>query len=267
MRRLIKAVLKSVLPKRSRVRLRRMAYFGAFFQCPVCGSSVRKLLPGGHDFPVLRDLEIVGAGYSPQDVCPVCFSGSRTRLVHHYLAVKAGLSNRPGPIRVLHVAPEQGIAEWLMRLTSVEYVPADLAPEHYDHVSAIKMDITRIQFPDERFDMVICNHVLEHVPDDMVAMRELHRVLKPGGTAILQVPLSMKLRATLEDPRITNPRDRERVFGQSDHVRVYGTDYSDRLARAGFSVSVVNPVEQWGKEAVVRLRLNPREKLMIGRKS
>jgi SAM-dependent methyltransferase len=128
------------------------------------------------------------------------------------------------------------------------------------------MDVTRIEFPDAQFDLVICNHVLEHVPDDSLAMREICRVLKPDGRAILQVPISQRLTTTLEDPSITDPHDRERVFGQWDHVRVYGPDYTERLCHAGFSVDIVDPVQRWGIDTVLRLRLNPREKLFIGRK-
>jgi hypothetical protein len=259
----MKALLKRVLPRGSRIALRRVAYFGTFFRCPVCRSSVRKLLPGGYLFAVLQELEIVGGEHSEHDICPVCFSGSRTRLVHHYLVAESGLSDRREPTRILHFAPERGVAEWLMRLRSVDYIAADLAPEQYEYTRSLKMDITRIQFPDAQFDLVICNHVLEHVPDDGLALREVYRVLKPGGSAILQVPISAKLMTTFEDPTITDARERERVFGQWDHVRVYAADYAQRLAQAGFSVKSFDPIRRWGMNTVVRLRLNAREKLFV----
>jgi SAM-dependent methyltransferase len=232
----------------------------------VCRAKVRKLLPVGQDFPVLRELEVVGGGYLAQDVCPICFSGSRSRLIYHYLVSDYGLQAGAGRRRILHFAPERAIAEWLRRLRSVQYVAADLAPDQYSYASPAKIDVTRIPLSDAEFDLVICNHVLEHVTDDRRAMRELFRVLKPGGRAILQVPISPRLTKTFEDPGITDPRDRERAFGQSDHVRVYGLDYTERLREAGFMLEVVDPVQQWGAEAVVRLRLNPREKVYIGRK-
>jgi SAM-dependent methyltransferase len=227
---------------------------------------VRKLLPGGQDLPVLRELEVVGGGRLEHDVCPVCFSSSRTRLVHCYLARDSELRAGRELTRVLHFAPERGIAQWLLRLQLVHYVAADLAPDRFEYTSSTKLDVTRIEFPDAEFDLVICNHVLEHVPDDGLAMREICRVLKPGGRAILQVPISAMLTTTFEDPAIIDPRDRERVFGQWNHVRVYGPDYTERLCQAGFSVDIVDPVQRWGIDTVVRLRLNAREKLFIGRK-
>jgi SAM-dependent methyltransferase len=243
-----------------------MMYFGNLFRCPVCGARVRKLLPVGQDFAVLRELDVVGGGYVEQDVCPVCFSSSRTRLVCYYLVRDSGLQTGTDQRRVLHFAPERAIAQWLRQLGSVRYFAADLMPEPYAYASPAKMDVTRIEFPDAEFDWVICNHVLEHVIDDGLAMRELYRVLRPGGRAILQVPISLKLTRTLEDPAIREPGDRERAFGQWDHVRVYGLDYPERLRDAGFEVGVVDPVQQWGSGTVKRLRLNAREKLFIGRK-
>ncbi len=104
----------------------------------------------------------------------------------------------------------------------------------------VRMDITDIQFPENSFDAIICNHVLEHVIDDYKAMTELHRVLKPGGWAILQVPISLSLDKTYEDFSITTARGREEAFGQDDHVRIYAKDYASRLEQAGFKVNVFN---------------------------
>jgi SAM-dependent methyltransferase len=187
-------------------------------------------------------------------------------LVHHYIANEQTLVDPNKPMRVLHVAPERGIAEWLTRRSVVEYLAGDLTPERYDFVPAVRVDVARLQFADAQFDLLICNHVLEHVPDDRLAMRELFRVLRPGGQAILQVPISDALTLTREDPAVTEPHERERMFGQADHVRIYGRDYSDRLSAAGFVVEVVNPGDRWGGETVHRLRLDPKERLYIGRR-
>jgi len=102
------------------------------------------------------------------------------------------------------------------------------------------MDITAIQYKDDWFDVIICNHVLEHIPNDRQAMSEIYRVLKPGGWSILQVPISLSLEATYEDPAIRTPEERERFFGQNDHVRIYAADYKRRLESAGFVVEVCN---------------------------
>jgi predicted SAM-dependent methyltransferase len=122
----------------------------------------------------------------------------------------------------------------LRRSARAEYLTADLISKDV----AVKMDITDIRFPDDSFDAIICNHVLEHVVDDRRAMSELYRTLRPGGWAILQVPLSLSLTTTYEDSSIATASGRAEAFGQSDHVRIYAEDYKDRLERAGFCVSV-----------------------------
>lgn len=217
---------------------------------------------------VLKEMDVIGGGHRPNDICPVCRSNGRTRLVHQYLLRE--VLGHPGstPFRVLHFAPELGIALFLLsRRAGTEYLTADLNPEaFYYGGNMTRASLTDIPFPDSAFDLVICNHVLEHVPDDGLAMREVYRVLKPGGQAILQVPISAKRQITDEDPSITSPRERERRFGQPDHVRIYGADYPDRLAAAGFLVQVFDPVANWGAAVLDEQRLNPREMLYACRK-
>jgi SAM-dependent methyltransferase len=117
----------------------------------------------------------------------------------------------------------------------------------------VKMDITDIQYPDDTFDVIYCSHVLEHVQDDRKAIGEFYRVLKPGGWAILQVPITAD--TTFEDPKIINPKERERLFGQYDHARRYGPDYKDRLMEPGFSVTVDGSVRGLDNQAIRRFGL------------
>jgi len=131
---------------------------------------------------------------------------------------------------MLHFAPEPGIAKRLKSTPNVDYISADL----YDKSASIKMDVCNILFPDKSFDLIYCSHVLEHVPDDALAMREFYRVLKPDGKIILQVPIAGD--ETFEDISIVDPLEREKFFGQIDHVRIYGRDVILRLTKAGFSV-------------------------------
>jgi SAM-dependent methyltransferase len=153
------------------------------------------------------------------------------------------------------------------QLANVEYIAADLDPEPYRNVmDIVRADITNLQWDKGHFDLVICNHVLEHVPDDRKAMSELFRVMRPEGTAILQVPIAGAPRETVEDPSIECADERERLFGQVDHVRIYGTDYVDRLRGAGFNVDLFNP-NSWGAQVIDELRLDPRERVIIARKS
>jgi predicted SAM-dependent methyltransferase len=138
---------------------------------------------------------------------------------------------------MLHVAPEQCFAKHFKKALGNGYITADLESPNV----SLKMDITDIQFKDGVFDAIYCSHVLEHVSNDRKAMQEFHRVLKPGGWAILLVPIIAE--TTFEDPSVTDPKERLRLFGQEDHVRRYGPDYLDRLKEAGFSVQVVKPTD------------------------
>jgi SAM-dependent methyltransferase len=147
------------------------------------------------------------------------------------------------PLRVLHVAPEPGIARRLRALPNLDYLTADLDPGRAD----VQMDIAAIDFPDGQFDVVLCSNVLEHVPDDARAMRELRRVLVPSGFALIDVPIRADLEDTYEDWTITDPRGRAAAFGQHNHLRWYGRSFPDHLRAAGFDVAVdpapVSPAE------------------------
>jgi len=143
--------------------------------------------------------------------------------------------------RLLHVAPEARMADILKAKTNIDYLTADICSKDV----MLEMDITDISFPDNSFDAIICNHVLEHIIDDGKAISELYRILKPGGWAILQVPISLTLKKTYEDFSITTTENREEAFGQGDHVRIYAEDYQDRLMQYGFKVNVF----KWFTEA------------------
>ncbi len=199
--------------------IRAWAYYGHRFYCPCCQRSFRKLLPFG---VVLR----------PNARCPKCGSLERHRLLWLYLKQKTNLFT--DRLRVLHFAPEAVFQNIFMSMPNLEYVSADLMSP----LALMQMDITAVPFGDNAFDVILCNHVLEHVQDDQKAMTELFRVLKPGGWAILQSPLDMNRKTTFEDPLAVTPEDRLTVFGQHDHVRIYGCDYKERLENGGFTVRV-----------------------------
>ena len=129
----------------------------------------------------------------------------------------------------------------------------------------VQMDITRIQFPDDTFDVIYCSHVLEHVPEDRQAMREFHRVLKPGGWTVLQVPVTVDV--TFEDPTVTDPAERKRLFGQNDHVRRYGPDYRDRLVGAGFTVQAIPCTSQFSEREIRKYGLDRTENVYLCRKA
>jgi SAM-dependent methyltransferase len=139
------------------------------------------------------------------------------------------------PKTMLHIAPEAMFATRLRKIPNLRYITADLLR----HNVTERIDLTTIPHPNNTFDISYCSHVLEHIPDDYQAMRELYRVLKPGGWALIDVPITADI--TVEDPSITDPQERERLFGQHDHVRRYGSDVVERLQQAGFQVQKIFP--------------------------
>src|SRR5690606_5498676 len=157
----------------------------------------------------------------PEAKCPVCGALERHRLIVRFLAERTDFWNGRTK-RMLHVAPEAQIRTMFMRAPGVRYVSADISLRR----PMVQADLTNLGFADETFDVIYCSHVLEHVDDDLRAMRELRRVLRPGGWAILQVPIIRDV--TYEDPTVTTPEGRLAAFGQRDHVRAYGRDYADR---------------------------------------
>jgi SAM-dependent methyltransferase len=196
--------------------VRKILYRGTEHECSICGSRLARFKPMAN---------------RPAARCPVCGSLERHRMIWLYCQAKTNLFDGRAK-RFLHVAPEPCLTLPLRRIKGLEYVGADLEGCR----AMVKMDVTGIPFDDASFDVILCSHVLEHVQDDRTAMRELLRILKPGGWAILLVPIDGAI--TQEDLCITSPEERTRLYGQHDHVRQYGQDYGQRLRQAGFLVSV-----------------------------
>ncbi|MCD6331653.1 MAG: methyltransferase domain-containing protein [Bacteroidales bacterium] len=219
-------------------------YRGNRVFCPVCRSSFRQFLPYG-----IQKRENV--------LCPSCLSLERHRLIWLYLEQKSDFFTAPG--RVLHVAPEQCFYKRFKKLDHIDYVTADLESPMAD----LHFDLHHIPLDEKQFDWVICNHVLEHVADDRQVMKEILRVLKPGGRALLQVPLDYSYEITYEDPGITDPSEREIHFGQRDHLRVYGCDYPERLREAGFTVYEEYFLQELLPEQRERYRLPEKEDIYL----
>jgi SAM-dependent methyltransferase len=258
--------IKKYIPYQIKLFFRKMFYLGTGYYCNCCGSHIRRFFPGGEDLPPIVENKIIGAGFREQDYCPVCKSTYRHRLVWLYLKE---LNIWKNPMAVLHVAPEEMIARKLSRMKPLKYFAGDSNPERYEHyTSAIRLDITHIPFADETFDVIICNHVLEHITDDRLAMREIYRVLKPEGLALLQVPVSEVIEITYENPDIVTAEERLKHFGQKDHVRIYGKkDYLLRLAGSGFKVTEYNPFRESNCSLLEKLALNPDERVTVVRKA
>ena len=223
-------------------------FMGNRFECPFCGKHFRKFVAAGSSQPVWREKGILG-GLRKNVLCPNCHSADRERMIYIYLRDCTDLLDGTRSYKVLHIAPENNLGRVLREQSHLEYLSGDLNPKR--SLNMVRIDITDIQYPENSFDVIICSHVLEHVTSDRKAMAELYRVLKPGGWAILQVPLSVTLKETFEDKSVVIEKDRERVFGQFDHVRIYAKDdYKNRLESVGFNVRVFNLAEELGEKAV-----------------
>ena len=228
------------LQRRVRAEIR---YFGSGVECNCCGGTFRSFMPYGN--AIVRE----------NARCPRCFSAERNRMVLHFLRNRTNVFTEA--LSVLLFAPESGVERHLKKCPKLEYVTADLEGWR----AREKMDITDILRGDGAFDVVLCSHVLEHVPEDRKAMREIFRVLKPGGFAILQVPLYEDMDETYENWSVTTPEERLEHFDQRDHVRKYGMDYFDRLRESGFVVNRVDYAREVGSEAARRFGFNPAERI------
>ncbi len=193
-----------------------IVYGGSARSCPCCQGTFR----GMRRFHGRSDAR-----------CPGCGALERHRVLWLFIEREIGVAQLRG--RMLHVAPEVVLERKFRALGGLEYVAGDLAPQR---PGIRHLDVTAIDFPDASFDLVVMNHVLEHVPDDRGAIREIRRVLREGGLALMQHPLDEQRAETYEDASITGKADRRAQFGQADHVRIYGRDFVSRLEQGGFAV-------------------------------
>jgi SAM-dependent methyltransferase len=208
-------------------------------QCPLCYAKLKCFEPKGKRLDVR---------------CVVCGALKRHRLVWLYMTRRTNLHDGRSKT-MLHVAPEPPMTRALRRVQGLGYITADLDSPFAEE----KMDIRKIERPDGSFDVIYCSHVLEHIQEDDVAVAELFRVLRPGGWAILQVPITA--RRTDCNPNIVTPAARRKAYGHPGHVRVYGPDYQNLLREAGFDVVVADLQKELGPEQVTYFGLDPREKV------
>src|SRR3954447_6024156 len=184
---------------------------GAAYECPCCESTFARFVRRG-----------------PESLCPRCRSIARNRVLVLYLSKHP--ETLPAGARVLHLAPEPAVHRWLSRRSDIAQTTADL---HRRPLVEMQFDAHDVPFPEASFDLVICSHVLEHVRDDVMVLRELGRVVRPSGRVLIQIPVRWTLEATDDDPTVVEPADRLERFGQHDHVRRHGRDVCERLAQSG----------------------------------
>lgn len=233
---------------------------GPGFICNFCGASYKKFVaryPAPNIAKALYTNNVI-AGPGENVYCPNCLSKNRERLIKAFIEKNVDVKNK----KVLHFSPEKNLYNFLKDISDVTTV--DISPGFYKNIDKkiLYADATKLRFAAESFDIIIANHILEHIPDDISAMKEIYRVLKIGGIAILQVPYSETLPNTIEDPGISNPSLQAELYGQEDHVRIYALDnYMERLGGAGFIVEVVPP------EDLLQFRIHAiqeRESVIVG---
>lgn len=235
---------------------------GAARTCLICERPVRRFLPyrGGWQAapPLMRALQLVGSDVDHYE-CPACGCHDRERHLLLYLR-ESGLLEKMRGKSLLHFAPEPKLTPFLERAAPARHVKADLFPAA---PGVEKIDMEAIAYPDETFDFVLANHVLEHVANEAKALSELRRVLKPGGFAILQTPYSNLLEHTISDPGIATEEARLQLYGQEDHARLYGRDIFSRFAAAGFASRVVSHDQALPGCDVGRLGINRLEPFFL----
>lgn len=252
---MIKSLFKKSLNTIPRPLLIRLSYLvkpflavllkGDRYVDPIDGKGFSKFLPYGY-------------GTTRENVLsPSTLSLERHRLLWLYLKNETDFFTKKR--KVLHFAPEQAFYKRFRKLKNLDYTTTDLNSPLAD----IKADICNLPFEDDTYDFIFCNHVLEHIPDDTKAMQELYRVLKPDGIAILQIPQDLKRENTFEDDSITDPKKRAEIFGQYDHVRVYGRDYFEKLRKIGFKVQEIDLTAQISPQEVDKYRLAQGEILPV----
>ena len=226
MKKLFKLILNTI-PRPLLIRLSYVArpiiafsLKGDKFTDPIDGKSFKSMLPYGYETQRNNVLS------------PSTLSLERHRLLWLYLNEETDFFTSTAKKKVLHFAPEQAFYKLFRQQKNLDYTTTDL----FSPLADVKADICNLPFQDNQYDVILCNHVLEHIPDDTKAMQELYRVLKPGGMAILQIPQDLKRATTFADDTITDQKERAKIFGQYDHVRIYGLDYFDKLRSIGFTV-------------------------------
>ncbi len=252
MYRQLKLAIKSILPESllfSFEPLMRSIYSlpykgGDQYRCSICNTCLKKWIPINNAFDYL---------------CPACGSIARARFLSKVLDDQLNLSDQSW--RVLHFSPSRALKRKLRKYSNLDYVTTDYESKHEDR----NYDITSIPEPDNSYDLIICFHVLEHIPDDKKAMQELYRLVKPGGKVLLQTPFQEG--ATYEDPSITSEADREKHFGQKDHVRIYGfDDFLLRLQTVGFNVKRQATKELIDHEEISRLQIKAESVIVFASK-
>lgn len=224
-----------------------LVYKGDKVECPVCEKKFSKFLSYGSN-----------VAHRDNVLCPYDLTLERHRAMWLYLKNKSDFFTKPN-LKVMHIAPEQCFHGLFKKQKNLDYTTGDLMSP----IADLHFDLHDIPLEDNQYEVIFCNHVMEHVKDDLQCMKELYRIMKPGGWGIMQVPIDASRSETYEDWSITTPEEREKHFWQYDHVRLFGTNYPDRLREAGFTVDVVDFSKELPTEVFERYRIPKTELLYV----
>ncbi len=241
---MIKKLYKTLLPEKKRINLRVFTeklfyplYLGSKFHCNCCGKNFRKFKNKGN-------INRLNAK------CPYCLSLERTRVLDLYLEKELNIYNKEG-IKVLHFAPEDCLSKKLSSIKNVEYIDGDINPAYANNI----IDITDIKYDNLYFDLIICSHVLGHVPNEALAIQEMKRVLKKDGVAIVMTLINLESDHTFEDKNIVKEEDRLKFYTEKDLCRLHGLDFADRLSQQGFKVQEIDYRKSFSEKEQNRLSL------------
>lgn len=227
--------------------------------CLICNEEVENFYPGGFDLKIFKEHHVIGGGRRLNCICPKCNKIDRERWLYYVIKNETNILNLSG--KVLHFAPEESIAHLISQNQNVDYYTCDINPLKGMHV----VDITNIQFKDKVFDYVICNHVMEHIKNEKKAVEEIKRVLKKNGKWIFSFPICTDMK-TQEESKCLSNEQRVELYGQEDHVRLYGIDFIERFKKYGLNVKIISPRDYFSKEKIGYYGFIPDDKILIATK-
>ena len=241
--------------------LRLFFFKGNNFFCPICKFKASKFLPYGKDYEAIKKFEIIGMGFRKNAICPNCFSKDRERLSYLFLQKLISEKSINYSSKIIHFSPESSLERNFFRKNFSNYFTADIIKNKSDFI----IDLQNFNFKEKNFDLVICNHVLEHIENDIKALENIYSILKPGGIAILQAPLSTIIDVDFKKEDAISDIDRLNFYGQSDHVRIYSEkNYLQKIKNIGFNLNINEMIIE--KNYLPSYGLNKSEKVIFASK-
>ena len=240
---------------------RTIALKGDNYFCPICKYKAKKFLPYGQDYEAIKKFNIIGMGYRENALCPNCFSKDRERLVYLFLKKLMKLNKINLNSKIIHFSPESSLENNLFRNNFTNYTTADIIKGKCD----LNLDLQNLDYQEKNFDLVICNHVLEHIENDITALKNIYSILKPGGLALLQVPLSRDIEKDFQKNEINTEKENLYLYGQKDHVRIFAEkNYLEKIKQNGFILEIDEMIAE--KKNLPSFGLNFLEKVILVKK-